>query len=125
MGEIGWAFLKLVIALPIVLTITIIVIRRGLKGFQYGNRSGQGMQIVDFLSLNSRAAIYVLNIQGIFYLIGCQEGQLVLLDKLESYVASDQGKNVINNYEVLFQNKVLQRFTDRLKKGTGWKNEQD
>ncbi|MGI6711704.1 MAG: flagellar biosynthetic protein FliO [Bacillota bacterium] len=123
MGEIWWAFLKLVIALPIVLIITIVVIRRGLKGFQYGNKSGQGMQIVDFLSLNSRTAIYVINIQGIFYLIGCQEGQLVLLDKLESYVASDQGKNV--NYEVLFQNKVLQRFTDRLKKGTGWKNEQD
>ncbi|MGI6066000.1 MAG: flagellar biosynthetic protein FliO [Bacillota bacterium] len=80
-----WAFMKLLFALPVVLASMIIILRFSLPGAKKGISPRQSMKIVDRLLLNSRTSLYIVDIQGRFFLLGNQEGNVVILDKLPDY----------------------------------------
>ena len=73
------------------------------------------MRVVDKLFLSRRASHQVVEFQWIYYLLGCMENQIVLLDKLEQYPSitssgekgfeqilserlSETSKNIIDKY---------------------------
>ncbi|ATW25656.1 flagellar biosynthetic protein FliO [Candidatus Formimonas warabiya] len=85
MDQIWWTFLKMLIALPIVLILVSLMLRYNLRSFQ--QRCGQNriIRLVDRLALDKNTAVYIVEVQGNFYLMGSQQNHLVLLDRLDHF----------------------------------------
>ena len=81
--DIYWAFIKLIISLPLVLLLAYLFIR-----YILGNRSinrvrPQRMRVVESLCLGPRSAIVLIEVGDRSYLIARQEGGISLLKELE------------------------------------------
>lgn len=105
MDQTWWTFIKLVFALPVVVAAAVITLRFSLPGYKKRISGGQGMKIVDRLLLNSRTSLYIVDIQGSFFLLGNQDGNVVLLDKLTDYKISE-ADNCAPPFEMILGEKV-------------------
>lgn len=107
MEEIWWTFFKMVIMLPLVLILVLLVLRYNLKpmGQQFGRN--RIIRVVDRLFLDKNTTISILEIQGVYYLVGSQQGQLTVLDKLDeiSLDALPAGEEN-NNFEKILGEKL-------------------
>jgi len=90
--EIYWEFFKrLAISLPLVLLLAYVVIRYlGRKNLNYAGR--RRMRVLEQLWLGAKAAIYLVEVGGNYFLIGQQEGGLFLLKELDERPALLEGE---------------------------------
>lgn len=83
MDQIWWTFLKMVIMLPLVLILVLVVLRYNLKPMRQQWSRNRIIRVVDRIFLDKNTSISIVEVQGIFYLVGSQQGQLTVLDKME------------------------------------------
>lgn len=108
MDQIWGTFIKLLIALPLVLILLIIVLRYGLSSYQGRLKINSNMQIVDQRALNARTILYTVNVQGTYYLLGCQENNIVLIDKLDNYDGHIKNEDSTNDFSNIFAKKITE-----------------
>ena len=81
--EIYWAFIKLVVSLPLVLLLAYVLLRY-LPGRKKVNFDGKRrMRLLEQLWLCPKTAICLVEVGGVFFLIAKQEGSLSLLKELD------------------------------------------
>lgn len=129
MNEIWGTFIKLLIALPLVLILLVVVLRYSISGYQGRLKMNSNMQIVDQRALNARTILYMVNVQGTYYLLGCQENNIVLIDKLENYEEHVKNEDSTKDFNNLFAKKLTEVYDSvkekvNLKKGYDGKDEQ-
>lgn len=107
MDQTWWTLIKLIFALPVVVAAAIIIIRFSCRSCNQHISVRGSMEIVDRLTLNSRTSLYVINIQGTFFLLGNQEGSVVLLDKLNDYQTPEKNNTSVSAFESVLGEKVL------------------
>lgn len=112
--NIWLTFVKLIVALPLVLILVVVVLRYGTSEYRSRSRTGLAMQVVDRVSLNARTAVYVLKVQEQYYVIGSQDNHMILLDKLHQYNAEKLEQFPVQRFETLFLDK-LQLAVEKMK----------
>jgi len=106
MDQTWWVLIKLIIALPIVIVSAVLVLRLGFRGFKKHGGSGT-IRVVDCLFLNSRASLYIVDVQGSYYLLGHQDGRVIMLDKLDNYRPLQPAKGTVS-FESMLGEKMIQ-----------------
>lgn len=107
MDETWWTLIKLIFALPVVIAAAIIILRFSCRSYKQHISARGSMEIVDRLTLNSRTSLYVINIQGDFFLLGNKEGSVVLLDKISDYQIPEKNHPPVSAFESVLGEKMI------------------
>ncbi|MEL7564667.1 MAG: flagellar biosynthetic protein FliO [Dehalobacterium sp.] len=107
MDQIWWTFIKMVIMLPLVLILLLIVLRYNLKPMHQQWSRNRFIRVVDRVFLDKNTSISIIEVDGFFYLVGSQQGQLTVLDKLEGLNLESEPDAVnYNNFEEILGAKI-------------------
>ncbi len=118
MDHVWWTFLKMFIALPIVLILVLLTMRYNLKSFRQKCGQNRMIRVVDRLVIDKNSTVQIIEVQGVFYLIGSQPGHMILIDTLDNFHdlartqerKIDSFESILGEKIKLFSQKVTQQF---------------
>ncbi|MCL6639500.1 MAG: flagellar biosynthetic protein FliO [Firmicutes bacterium] len=87
-GEIFWAFIKLFVALPVVLVLACFVIRYIIGNKALSGAGARRMRVLERLPLTPKTAVVLLELGGRYYLLALHEAGVTLLKELEELPAA-------------------------------------
>lgn len=111
-GDLIWAMVRLVVALPLVLGLAYMVIKYGLARRYMAPAGKRRMKLVEQLSLGPKATLSLVELGGKFYLLAHQDNCISLVKEISELKEPEQ--KIIGDI-VEFTPQTIEEF-DRLQK---------